>query len=197
MNEQHYQRIARYLDGENITLQPDERAVVEEIRRSDALLGEKLNVAFPNEVLSRILRRRHAETLHPSRRTLRFTLTAASVAAAAAMVLLAVSLFLRPAPPTDSTYVLRNKPQVPRPGANVPMAEMIDSLQAVSAFDHELDQLAEEFDREGFGVAGAPDLVGETGELLDGRQENTRQSRDENFWNVPDKRESADPLEAY
>lgn len=198
MNEQQYERIARYLDGEDITLQPDERTVVEDIHRADAVLGKVLDVTPPADALHRALRRRHVATLLSSRRTLRFTLAGAAAAAAAAIVLLAMNLLFKPATSTTMIpYKLAHETDVPRPGTDVPMSDMINSLKSVSTLDHDLNQLAEEFEREEFGITATPDIVGEVDDKPDVKEENLRQYQEKDLWNVPDKIESVDPVEAY
>jgi len=195
MNEKQYERIARYLDGENVALQSDEQAFVVEIRRAETLVGAALDVAPPADALQRALHRRHAVALHRSRRTLRLTLSAAAVVAAAAIVLLAFSLLWKPLPQADLPDLAQDA-LVPRPGADVPVSDMIDSLKAVSALDQDLDQLAEEFEREEFGIAATPEIVGETGGKPDEQKVNLRH-QDKHPRNVPDKIDSDDPIEAY
>lgn len=195
MNEKQYERIARYLDGENVALQPDEQAFVEEIHRAETLVGAALDVAPPADALQRAMHHRHTVVLHRSRRTLRLTLSAAAVVAAAAVVLLALSLLWKPLPQADLPDLAQDT-LVPRPSADVPVSDMIDSLKAVSTLDQDLDQLTEEFEREEFGIAATPEIVGETDGKPDEQKVNLRH-QDKHPRNAPDKIDPDDSIEAY
>ena len=196
MNEKQYERIARYLDGENIVLSPDERAVAEELHHTEALVGKALNVALPADALQRALRQRHVSVQFRSRRTLRFILPAAAAVAAAAIVLLAFSLLWKPLPQAGLPD-LAQETIVPRPSADVPVSDMINSLKAVSSLDQDLNQLTEEFDREEFGIANTPDMIGETDKTSNEQKQNLPQPFNDDTWNLPDKTNSDESGEAY
>ncbi len=195
MNEKQYERIARYLDGENIALSTEERAVAEDLHRAEALVGKALDVTPPAESLQRAMSTRSIRVhLHP-RRTLRFTLSAAAAVAAAAVVLLTFSLLWKPVPRTDLD--LAQDTVMPRPSADVPVSDMLDSLKAVSTLDQDLDELTEEFDREEFGFANTPDMIGETGKETSPQKQTLPLDSSDDEWNAPDKTNSDESGEAY
>ncbi|MBN1943161.1 MAG: hypothetical protein JW849_07690 [Phycisphaerae bacterium] len=198
VNEQQYERIARYLDGEDVSLNTDERAVVEDIRRSEAMLRDRLDVTPPDHVLQRALRRRQTKILLRSRWKLRFTLAGATVAAAAAVVLLAVSLLLRPTAPQLPDN-LAEPIAAPRPGVDVPFSDVMASMEADGDFDQDIDQLMEEFERDAFGIAVTPEMFGnDDPDHRPGVRENRIQPvPKEDVRNVPHESESVDPIEAY
>jgi hypothetical protein len=165
---------------------------------AEAAVGAALHVAVPAHALQRALRQGRAATLHRSRRTLRFTLIGAAAAAAAAIVLLAVSLVFKPASPvSDFSYKIAAETDVPRPGTDVPVSDLICSLKSVSDIELDIDLLSEEFEREAFGITALTDVVGETEETPDAQGEEIREFQEDDLWNVPDGVESTDPIEAY
>ena len=47
LNESHFERIARSLDGQDVALSAEEAALAQQIRRREAALGELLDVGLP------------------------------------------------------------------------------------------------------------------------------------------------------
>lgn len=86
LNERQYERVGRYLDGEQIELTADERTVADEIRRMEAPLPAMLEAQPSGKAIDRARRRMLSELLRPGRRTLRIIWPAA-----AAVVLIAVT----------------------------------------------------------------------------------------------------------
>jgi len=101
LNEEQYERIARWLDGEDLELSAAERGAAEEIRRAEAGLAQALKVSAPPAAINRARRRIIAAMAHPRVRLWRVGAFAAASAAAA--VLLTVLLWharQQPAQPT-------------------------------------------------------------------------------------------------
>ena len=88
LDEKQYERVARRLDGEEISLTAEEQALVEELGLLEAELGTGLDMALPAGVASR-LGGRLDSALHPGR-GVRLWFRPAGMLAAAAAVLLAV-----------------------------------------------------------------------------------------------------------
>ena len=174
--DQQYERVARCLDGEEISLTADERRLADEIGRIEVSVGPAMDVNVSAHIIQRALRRRQAAELKRSRRILRFKLAGAGLIAAAAMVLLALSVLWRPILPPSSGYDVAQQTDIPRPRSSVSMMELLSSLETSSDFDLELDLLAAELDQEEFEIATTPDTGQEDEEILD-MQENIR-----NFW---------------
>ncbi len=181
--ERKYERIARYLDGESLRLDADERAVVEAIRQADAALRNRLDVELPAAVARRAFRRARVTAWARPRRTLRVALTRAGIAAAAAIVLLAVGWFWTSAGPTTVA------PQARRT-RELPTDVLRQSVAFTSDFDLELDLLAAEIEEQESEIAirSEPAIV-ET-ELLD-LQENVQRFWEDNAWDLPDEMETS------
>lgn len=96
MNEQQYERIARFLDGEPVELTPEETQAAEEIRTLESSMTGLVELTPPGETMKAAHRRLIRELARPRRRMWRLAI---STAAAAAMVVAAVSLYQRPQPP--------------------------------------------------------------------------------------------------
>jgi hypothetical protein len=87
LNEQHFERLARWLDGQELDLTGSERAAAEDIRRLEAAAGTLLDAAPPPESLARVRQRMLGALAGRRQRTLRW----AGVIGAAAAILLVVS----------------------------------------------------------------------------------------------------------
>jgi hypothetical protein len=89
LNEEQYERVARWLDGESLELSPQELAAAAEIRRQLGELGERLDVQMPARVVGL------GSTKRPRLRLVaRRALAPFALAAAAAVMLLALPTFM-------------------------------------------------------------------------------------------------------
>lgn len=131
-NDPHDEKIARYLDGESVELTDEQRAQARELRAGEAELSGALAVPCPPEARRRALRRMHAAVQASPRRSLRWVLWSGSVAAAAAVVLLAVHLFWKPALPTGTVVEI----------THVPTDVLEQALESSTDLDLELELLA-------------------------------------------------------
>jgi hypothetical protein len=130
LNERQYERVARWLDGEDVELAPLERAAAEEIRRDEAAIAIALDAFPPTETRRRAHRRLAAALAHPR---IGWWRVAAAAAAAAAAVLIVVA-FTRKAPQPQPT------PTVVRPPERLHDEEPVEALIGLSAED-EIDLL--------------------------------------------------------
>lgn len=88
-NDEQYERVARWLDGDAVELTAAESALAEEIRAEEARLGDALQAAPPMVAMARARVRMIAAAARPRWHAVRWGL---SGAAAAAAVLVAASL---------------------------------------------------------------------------------------------------------
>lgn len=95
MTEKQYERIARWLDGQEVTLNEAERIVADEIGRDERMLASAVPADAPREALGRACRRMAAELARPTRR-LWIGRFAAAAAAAAAIIVVAALLTTTP-----------------------------------------------------------------------------------------------------
>ncbi len=136
INEESYERIARYLDGEDISLSSDELATVRQFRSDEQIATEHLGVALPAAAGARASRRMLAAAAGGASRGIRGKRVlgafgvGVAVASAAAILLATFSLLWQPVLPSMATY------------NHVPTEEMINSLESDSDFDIEADLLA-------------------------------------------------------
>ena len=101
MSEKQYERIANWLDGQNVPLSEAERAVADEIRRDEQMLASSAGGDWPREALVRASRRMTAELARPRRLWVgRFV---AAAAAAAAIIAIAILLPTGPVAPVEQT----------------------------------------------------------------------------------------------
>ena len=91
-SEQQYEQIARYLDGEDVSLSEPLRELAEQIRRDEAAVGQALDITVPPPAIGNARNRMLAELARPRRRALRRWVGGLSAAAAAAAIVLAVWL---------------------------------------------------------------------------------------------------------
>ncbi|GAG02154.1 unnamed protein product, partial [marine sediment metagenome] len=96
LTEEQYARIARWLDGQDVELSAEERAVAAEVRQGEGYLAAMLDVPLRREALDRAWRRLAADLARPRRRALQIGYAAGAIAAAAAVVILAVTLMHSP-----------------------------------------------------------------------------------------------------
>lgn len=130
--EAQYERIARYLDGERVELSADEQALADDLRAGERFLADGLAVNCPHSASRRAQRRLYSAVAARPRRTLRFVALAGSVAAAAAVVLLAVHVFWNPSLPEGMVVET----------VHVPTDVLMQSVESTSDLDLELELLA-------------------------------------------------------
>ncbi len=134
LNEEQYERIAGWLDGEAVELSGDERAAAEEIRSDEAHIAAAMEMPAPRAATDRARRRLTAALAHPKLRWRRVGTFAAASAAAAA--LLAVLLW-QPGPQQPTTHAAGT------PGLTD--SAFIAALEAASAED-EIDLISNDLD---------------------------------------------------
>ena len=86
LNEQQYQRIAKFLDGEPIELTPQEQAVVQDIRTGMETLGVLERLQPSSGAMAMARRRMAGQVARGRHRGLRIASFAAAVAAAAILL---------------------------------------------------------------------------------------------------------------
>ncbi len=173
-NEAQYERMARWLDGENVELTADERGAAEEIRALERRAGSAMDVAVPPEAMQRAHRRARSAALGLPRRAVPLGRYVAAAAAVAAMIVLTFSLVPeRPAGgPGAGTEARAPLPELP-----------MDAIAALAARDAnapvELDALSDEIASLRMEMAAA--TLGDGTSDLDGRIETLQESMNE-FW---------------
>ncbi len=153
LNEQQYERIGRYLDGEPVELSADELTVAQQIRTQEASLGFVLDAALPKAAADRARRRLRVQVLRRRRRV--WTIGNTAIAAAAATVLIASALWFQF--PSDSP------PAAGRSAGKLVRLELPAVPQTQT--EVEIDMLAEELNEltEGIRIVSAETC--EDGEL--------------------------------
>jgi len=139
-NDQQYERIARWLDGEPVELTDEERSVAEEIRRSEGELGTILPATPPAKAMIRARRRMQAELARPRRARMPSVRYAAVAAAAAAAILIALAMFWHSARPGSLEIVI---PPLP-PDVLVAEASKVGAAVELEVLEQEIDALEAE-----------------------------------------------------
>ncbi|MCY2929919.1 MAG: hypothetical protein NTV86_10575 [Planctomycetota bacterium] len=121
LTEQQYERIARYLDGEPVSLTPAEAAFARRLRQTEDALARALPVPFEPGLIERVWRRVSRRT-RAARRHVRFAFSGAAAAAAVAVVFLGVRWFTPVAAPRGGG-VVASVPPVQRAGRPVERVE--------------------------------------------------------------------------
>ena len=122
MNEKQYERIALWLDGQDVALSPAERAVADEIRRDEEMLGSSAGGDWPRKTYDRASRRMAAELARPRRLWIGRVAAAAAVAAA----IVAITLLL----PTGPVEQLKPKGNGAGPlMADVPIETLVEEME--------------------------------------------------------------------
>lgn len=112
MTEQQYERVAQWLDGQDVSLNDAERTFAEQIRGQEASVGAMMaDIALPREAFDRASRRMTAALARPTgwRRVGRFV-TAAS--AAAAIIAVAAMVMYQPGPSGDTIGPIPPGPEI-------------------------------------------------------------------------------------
>ncbi len=140
--DRQFERIARWLDGENVQLSAEELAEAEIIRRDLDGFGEAFNAPVPQGLLDRVNSKMMAELARPSHRT-QWVRRAACAFAAVGAVLVAFALLSGPAGESRKADPVAATPRVDVP-IEVVAQTMADSSKNVDldALAHELDDLA-------------------------------------------------------
>jgi anti-sigma-K factor RskA len=139
LNEEQYERVARWLDGEKVKLTPPEQDATEEICRAEADLASALDAASRQASMDRARRRLAAALARPQLRLWRI---GALAAAAAAVVLAAVLWHPTGQPPATAPQLT---PQVQRgqaDGAYLAALEYFAADDELDIVKHDLDDLA-------------------------------------------------------
>lgn len=167
-NEEQYERIGRYLDGEDIELSDEQRELAAEIRQDLGLLGERLSCDPPAASVDRARRRMHAAQAGQKQRyTLARFGALAGLGAAAALLVFAMQSFYLPAPTHDTTTPY------------VPTTVLRDAVEPQSdTFDVRMALLAEDLRQE---EAALAELAIGDEPLLEGGME-TLQKELDTFW---------------
>jgi hypothetical protein len=154
LNERQYERVARWLDGEDVELAPDECAAAEEIRRHEAALAAVLDASPPAETRRRAHRRLVAALAHPR---IGWWRVAAAAAAAAAAALIVIAFTRKPPEPQPT-------PTVVKPTEGLHDEEPIEALLGLSAED-EIDLLTTELVELTADIAAAEGPAGRAGDI--------------------------------
>jgi len=91
LNEEQFERVGRWLDGQDVSLSRRELAVARRIRADEAMLADKLDVPGAAQAVVRVKRRLRVLALRRRRRI--WSLAGSGLAAAAAAVLIASVLW--------------------------------------------------------------------------------------------------------
>jgi hypothetical protein len=146
LDEEQYERIARWLDGQKLELTAAELAAAEDIRQTEAQVGPALKAPMPPAAVRRARQRMIAAMAQPP---LRLWRVAAFAAASAAAAVLLATLVWRQAPP----------PTPPGPTAQVASADraLLAAMEAV-AEDDEIDLVEQNLNEvaANIAVAAAP-----------------------------------------
>jgi len=132
LNERQSERVARFLDGERIELTEVERAAAGEFRRDEEALESMLPAFVPDKTMARARRRMVGALGRPGRLSRRLAL-GVGTAAAAAILIAAVAIWLR-STPTRAPEKLTNA------------TELLVEVYSDSYADVDLDLLAEELE---------------------------------------------------
>ena len=122
MNEKQYERIALWLDGQDVALSPAERVVADEICRSEEMLASSAGGDWPRKAYDRASRRMAAELARPRR----LWIGRAAAAAAVAAAIIAITLLL-PAGPAPVQQHADNTPGSKM--ADVPIETLIEQME--------------------------------------------------------------------
>ncbi len=171
-NKGQYEQVARFLDGEDVSLDADTLALAEEIRGLEAAVAEHLEIAVPASAIRRAQRRLLAATAGPPRRSIRVRIVAvgATAAAVAAIILLIFGLLWEPVVPTGGRDDGNGRiAALPHPGQDVdiPTDMLLGFTVSGNGFDLELDLIAEQLDEEESEITVGRESVMLDAEILD------------------------------
>ncbi len=143
-NQLQYERLARWMDGENVYASGCERELAEDLRCQERQIGARLDVNVPAAAWDRVALQMEGEVARHRLHRFRYRTLGgiASAVAAAAAILLAVTMF-RPAGSAPMG--------TPQPGSDLAVMDLVP-LEALagpvtSPDDPQLEQLSEEIDQ--------------------------------------------------
>ena len=171
-NKGQYEQVARFLDGEDVSLDADTLALAEEIRGLEAAVAEHLEIAVPASAIRRAQRRLLAATAGPPRRSIRVRIVAVggTAAAVAAIILLTFSLLWEPVVPTggrvDGNGRIAALPHIEQ-DVDIPTDVLLGFTVSGNGFDLELDLIAEQLDEEESEITVGRESVMLDAEILD------------------------------
>ncbi len=148
VSQEDYQRVARVLDGEDLSLSADQRRLLDQILQDEDLLEDRLDVRTPKPALDRAWRRMQGGLARP-RQPARWILAAAGAAAAAAAAAVVALVLLGPEPtgPTRGPSALT----LPEPSAEDLLAALAGEPE-----DELIRETQQQVDELGFQVSLAP-----------------------------------------
>lgn len=144
VSQDDYQRVARVLDGEDLSLSADQRRLLDQILQDEELLEDRLDVRTPRPALDRAWRRMQGGLARP-RKPARWIFAAAGAAAAAVVAL--VLLGPEPTAPTSEPSALT----LPEPSAEDLLAALAEEPE-----DELIRETQQQVDELGFQVSLAP-----------------------------------------
>ncbi len=172
-NKGQYEQVARFLDGEDVSLDADTLALAEEIRGLEAAVAEHLEIAVPASAIRRAQRRLLAATAGPPRRSIRVRIVAvgATAAAVAAIILLIFGLLWEPVVPTggrdDGNGRIAADSSHSDQEVDIPTDVLLGFTVSGNGFDLELDLIAEQLDEEESEITVGRESVMLDAEILD------------------------------
>ncbi len=138
-SDAQFDKLARYLDGEQVELSAEEKVLAREIERDELTFSASISAAVPSGAMDRVWAKVSPVVLQrrPSR-VLRFvTFVSGGMAAAAAILIVAIMVLkVPPAPPASPPVAQNPEKSVEAPISDVPLAPV------VAVEDIKLDTLA-------------------------------------------------------
>lgn len=131
INQESMERIARWLDGEQVTLSPQEQSLAGQVQTDQSRLGEALEgLVAPQAAIDRARRRVGAQLAAPKRRNLKL-LVVRSMAAAAALLIITVAF-----------WPANNRPEGQGPYVLVEELQQTGNINILSSWASDLDSTA-------------------------------------------------------
>lgn len=93
LDDRQYERVQQWLEGQNVELSDAQRQAAEELQQDQQRLGRLLDVPMPAQALQRARRRMVAELARPRFNWRRWAVPVGGALAAAAALVLAVTVF--------------------------------------------------------------------------------------------------------
>ncbi len=172
-NKEQYEQVARFLDGEDVSLDADTLALTDEIRGLEAAVAGHLDTEAPASVIGRAQRRlRTAMAERPKHsQPIRIAAVGATVAAVAAMILLAFSLLWESVVPTGGRddgngQIAAVSPHLER-DVDIPTDVLFGFAGSQSEYDLEMDLIAEQLNEEESEITVGRESVMLDAEILD------------------------------
>lgn len=134
-NEQSYDTVARYLDGEAVRLDRPQKELAEEISADEEAVEPSLDVEMPPQTSRRALHRMQAAAGGIARNVLRALGVGAAVAAAAALVLTGLNVLTGPGSDAPARTTL-------------PPELLVETLPEETSFDTKVQTLSDQIEQE-------------------------------------------------